>query len=711
MAVNISFIGGAGWQFFDDNGDPLSGGKIYTYAAGTTTPLTTYTSRDGNVPNTNPIILDAAGRTPQEIWSTEGLLYKYVVKTSNDVLIRTWDNIGGSVVSSDLGQDLANTTDNAKGDALIGFRQSNSVGFLPGAVSRTVNAKLQEIVSVKDFGAVGDGVTDDTDALNAAGNAVRGTDDTLHIPPGNYLASSLVDFTRVRNISSEGIILSNVTSGAAVRIGTESSANIDMQGGDIELTVTGVGSNNGRAGTSGIQLRGSARCNFRLYAYNWDIGVDIAPQGGTGIQYVAWNRFQLYTNGCRTGLKFNGFFSGGNGWINENTFIRVDCYPQNNQLPGDYYGCWMTGEYPSNNNTFLASSFEGQLVPIWIQTGFKNSFYATRFELAGSVRFGDNATPGDKPVAENFVQTFYPSGPAGVEVDWQASRPNMVCANDTSPAWVPVFSSNFDDFLQVGSEVYSTKLLNSTTGTGYFQYGTLNSANRSFDPGSNHRAVAYVKVQKGDILRIYQSNASGDYPRYALLALDASKTALPSISSTQTPYLGTNATIALSGTSGVNSFMDVNNAGFLRLVLLSINRDEVQWLRVDLFPTIANIALSVERLINTQNIEDGRVEALNPVKAVSSFATAPQYAGQTGIVSSTRVAIGCSSNAWVQLGQVSVAATAAEIASATNAVNTANKVAGLMVRDTTNNRIMVASGALPTSVWYRADGGASVTPA
>lgn len=171
MAVNLSFIGGAGWQFFTDNGTPLSGGKIYTYAAGSTTPLVTYTSRTGITPNANPIILDAAGRTPEQIWSTEGLLYKYVVTDANDVQIRVWDNIGNTVVASDLGAALASTTNNDFGDALIGFRQSNSAGFLIDAVGRTLNDKMQESVSVADFGAVGDGVTDDTTAILAALNA------------------------------------------------------------------------------------------------------------------------------------------------------------------------------------------------------------------------------------------------------------------------------------------------------------------------------------------------------------------------------------------------------------------------------------------------------------------------------------------------------------------------------------------------------------
>ena len=63
-AVSLSIFGGVGAQFLDNNGNVLSGGKIYTYEAGTTTPLATYTSSSGNTAHTNPIVLDAAGRVP-----------------------------------------------------------------------------------------------------------------------------------------------------------------------------------------------------------------------------------------------------------------------------------------------------------------------------------------------------------------------------------------------------------------------------------------------------------------------------------------------------------------------------------------------------------------------------------------------------------------------------------------------------------------------
>lgn len=101
MAVYLSPVGGAAAQFFDNNGDPLSGGKLYSYEAGTTTPQVTYTTNAGNVARTNPVVLDSAGRVPSggEIWITSQA-YKFVLHTSADVLIATYDNIVGQGVFS-----------------------------------------------------------------------------------------------------------------------------------------------------------------------------------------------------------------------------------------------------------------------------------------------------------------------------------------------------------------------------------------------------------------------------------------------------------------------------------------------------------------------------------------------------------------------------------------------------------------------------------
>jgi hypothetical protein len=107
MSVFLSPVGGAGAQFFDNNGNPLTGGKLYTYAAGTTTPQVTYTSSAGNVAHTNPIVLDAAGRVPgsSEVW-LQFAPYKFVLKTSTDVTLGTWDNVSGVGAAVSVSQNF-----------------------------------------------------------------------------------------------------------------------------------------------------------------------------------------------------------------------------------------------------------------------------------------------------------------------------------------------------------------------------------------------------------------------------------------------------------------------------------------------------------------------------------------------------------------------------------------------------------------------------
>ncbi len=79
---------------FDSNGDPLVGGKLHSYLAGTTTPVATYIDQSGGTPNTNPVILDADGRA--NVWLNTSTNYKFVLKDANDVDIYTVDNVSAS---------------------------------------------------------------------------------------------------------------------------------------------------------------------------------------------------------------------------------------------------------------------------------------------------------------------------------------------------------------------------------------------------------------------------------------------------------------------------------------------------------------------------------------------------------------------------------------------------------------------------------------
>src|SRR5262245_1011371 len=86
-------------QFFDNNGSPLVGGKLFTYSAGTTTKATTYVNAAGITPNSNPIVLDYRGEC--DLWVPPNVGYKYVLAPANDTdpptrPIWTVDNIKSS---------------------------------------------------------------------------------------------------------------------------------------------------------------------------------------------------------------------------------------------------------------------------------------------------------------------------------------------------------------------------------------------------------------------------------------------------------------------------------------------------------------------------------------------------------------------------------------------------------------------------------------
>lgn len=98
--------------FFDDNGNPLNGGLVYTYLAATLTPQATYTDQGGLTQNANPVVLDSSGRA--SIWLDSTNSYKFIVKTSAGVTLSngTQDNIAPFSTASGLsilGNIAANT--------------------------------------------------------------------------------------------------------------------------------------------------------------------------------------------------------------------------------------------------------------------------------------------------------------------------------------------------------------------------------------------------------------------------------------------------------------------------------------------------------------------------------------------------------------------------------------------------------------------------
>jgi hypothetical protein len=220
-SYTLSPVGGAGAQFFDNNGVILSGGKLYTYAAGTTTPQPTWTTPAGTTFNTNPIILNSGGRPPQEIWLSVALSYKFVLTTSTDVLLATYDNVPGlpppaivndaSSISYEQGS-IVNAGSFVVGNTyminLVGSTNFIAIGaaaniagtvFIATGVgsgsgnaynSQTVELKVRQTVSVKDLGATGGGVTDEYSSFLAAVNSLPAKGGRIIVPDGSYVLNT-----------------------------------------------------------------------------------------------------------------------------------------------------------------------------------------------------------------------------------------------------------------------------------------------------------------------------------------------------------------------------------------------------------------------------------------------------------------------------------------------------------------------------------------
>lgn len=122
MSVLLAPIGN-GFQFLTTTGLPLSGGQLYTYQAGSSTPLSTYSDNSGIVPNANPIVLGVDGRPQTEIWLTQGFNYKFILTDANNNQIQTYDNLYGIL-------QTAPAVSNTVPSGLIAI-WSGSVGSIP----------------------------------------------------------------------------------------------------------------------------------------------------------------------------------------------------------------------------------------------------------------------------------------------------------------------------------------------------------------------------------------------------------------------------------------------------------------------------------------------------------------------------------------------------------------------------------------------------
>jgi hypothetical protein len=264
-------------QFFDASGNMLAGGRLYTYAPGTSTPKAAYTTSAGTTAHTNPIVLDSRGEAAI-YWVGD---YDVVLRTAADAVIWGPERLNATASSTELtalSADLADYSDADLGAGLVGFSPTldyvvNTSGWWLRNTARSI---LEYIPSSLWAGIVaGTNTTSLTTYLQAAFDDIESAGGTLNFHGFTYRCDTALDWRRDSTatvvqyryiFNGEGAIIdfrsSGLTSGSCIQIGATAQANTNECGKIVvrDFIVLGpdsgsITANNARGGTTvGIEF-------------------------------------------------------------------------------------------------------------------------------------------------------------------------------------------------------------------------------------------------------------------------------------------------------------------------------------------------------------------------------------------------------------------------------------------------------------------------
>lgn len=210
--------------------------------------------------------------------------------STGEVKSGAWVSVGDASLRSNLASD--------DGAGLVGFKSP-----LANSIKRTLHDKNNDLVSVKDFGVVGDGVTDDTAAFQAAIDSKK----SLYIPDGIYLISSTLNITATDSLCIAGNNFGHVndqTTGSVIKFTGSASPAIRVQGGAIGAKISGLFLDIQDSSSDGFDFGGAwylklQDCVVRNARYGVYLHYD-TPDYFSGVAELTSCYFSKCTNGVKT---------------------------------------------------------------------------------------------------------------------------------------------------------------------------------------------------------------------------------------------------------------------------------------------------------------------------------------------------------------------------------------------------------------------------
>ena len=236
---------------------------------------------------------------------------------------------------------------------------------LVAAINEVLSARPEYVISPADFGGVGDGVTDDTQAITDALAECQTTKKPFYVEPDkNYLYTSPIV---ISSLAHDIIIKGQLTYDGSGEAFTIESAQLKK----IELAITGNDT------SEGVVIKRLSQCVVNLREImHFTTGLHLlATSGGIG-----YNTFTGYLGRCVEGVVFE--IADNSSYINENLFVNLRILPQGGLT--NSYGVHMKPtaySYYYNNNIFIKCCVERNYFGWYLETARRNYIYNTRVEL------------------------------------------------------------------------------------------------------------------------------------------------------------------------------------------------------------------------------------------------------------------------------------------------------------------------------------------